>query len=218
MKTTRPREVRAAMKQKTTQTLFAYWNAVRRERLAPRRFEIEPARIAEILPETFILEKAGAESYRFRLAGTRICEVFGVELRGSDLLDGWAMADHDKLLDVLVSVSERGGVGVLEIEVTSDRGHTALLEIAILPLVHTGQTIDRLLGSIAPTDTPAWLGHEPVVTRRLVSTDVVWPEGKPHDMVERQQNQSPFLPHIRSARIVRSDRRQFRVYDGGRDV
>ena len=28
-------------------------------------------------------------------------------------------------------------------------------------------------------------------------------------------NQSPFQAHIRNARIVRSERRQFRVYDGG---
>ena len=45
------------MQQRTNQILFAYWNDVRGERLAPRRFEIEPARIATILPETFILER-----------------------------------------------------------------------------------------------------------------------------------------------------------------
>ena len=77
------------MKQKTSQILFAYWNEVRGSRVAPRRFEIEPSRISEILPETFILERLDRETYRFRLAGTRICEEFGQELRGTNFLDGW---------------------------------------------------------------------------------------------------------------------------------
>ena len=46
---------------------------------------------------------------------------------------------------------------------------------------------------------------------------IVWPDGEPDgrplgDMLHRQV---PFLPHVRKARIVRSERRQFRVYDGG---
>ena len=37
------------MKQTTIQTLYAYWDGVRAGRIAPRRLEIEPARIAAIL-------------------------------------------------------------------------------------------------------------------------------------------------------------------------
>lgn len=205
------------MKQKTTQALYAYWNAVRRDRLAPRRFEIEPARIPDLLPVTFILERMGAEKYRFRLAGTRICEVFGSELRGTDLLDGWSVADHDELLGLIHNVTDRGAVGVATVDLETAGGHRAELEILILPLLHTNDTVDRLLGAISVADDPDWLGHEQPATRRLVSVETIWPEGKPHEMVERQHHQAPFLSHIRSARIVRSNRRQFRVYDGGRD-
>ena len=75
------------MQQPTSRQLYAYWDRVRNGRVAPRRFEIEPAKIATILPETFIVEDAGMLGYRFRLAGTKICEHFGRELRGADLLD-----------------------------------------------------------------------------------------------------------------------------------
>ena len=77
------------MKQKTSQILYAYWNGVRGERMAPRRFEIEPARIATILPETFILERLDTDTFVYRLAGTRMCEQFGCEFRGANFLDGW---------------------------------------------------------------------------------------------------------------------------------
>ena len=74
------------MQQPTSRQLYAYWDHVRNGRVAPRRFEIEPSMIAAMLPETFIVEGTGALGYRFRLAGTRICEQFGREVRGADLL------------------------------------------------------------------------------------------------------------------------------------
>ena len=45
------------MKNRTSQILFAYWNEARQGRVAPRRLDIEPARIAGILSETMILEQ-----------------------------------------------------------------------------------------------------------------------------------------------------------------
>ncbi|MEO1694679.1 MAG: PAS domain-containing protein, partial [Pseudomonadota bacterium] len=45
------------MKHSTSHSLYAYWNEVRDGRPAPRRFEIEPSRIAHILSETLILER-----------------------------------------------------------------------------------------------------------------------------------------------------------------
>src|SRR5947209_8169807 len=75
------------MKQRTSQIIYRYWNEVRGTRLAPTRLEIEPGRIAEVLSETFILENTDTGSYVFRLAGTRICDQFGHELRGRSFLD-----------------------------------------------------------------------------------------------------------------------------------
>ena len=64
------------MRHRTTQIIYSYWNEARQGRLAPRRFDIEPARIAGVLAETTILEQVDNETYRFRLAGTRITEQF----------------------------------------------------------------------------------------------------------------------------------------------
>jgi len=67
------------MQQPTSRQLYAYWDGIRNGRIAPRRFEIEPARIASLLPETFIAECTGLLGFRFRLAGTKICEHFGCQ-------------------------------------------------------------------------------------------------------------------------------------------
>ena len=54
------------MKHKTSNILYSYWNKVRGDRVTPRRFEIEPAQIAAILPATFILERVDAERVYWR--------------------------------------------------------------------------------------------------------------------------------------------------------
>ena len=103
--------VGGVMQQPTSRQLYAYWDRVRNGRIAPRRFEIEPAKIASILPETFIAEGAGLLGYRFRLAGTKICEQFGRELRGADLLGLWEEPDRDAFASLLRNVFTDAAVG-----------------------------------------------------------------------------------------------------------
>ncbi len=203
------------MKHKTTQALYAYWNDMRNGRFAPRRFEIEPARIAELLPETFVLERLDAETYRFRLSGTRISDDFGHDFRGQNFLDGWMEEDRITLVRQLGSIASQGSVGVLEIEASSPGRRSTHFEVLLLPLLHNRDSVDRFLGSIAALDPPSWLGAERLDRKRLVSHTMIWPDGRPHQMIDKMHRQSPFLPHVRNARIVRIDRRQFRVYDGG---
>jgi hypothetical protein len=207
------------MKQKTSQTLYAYWNALRGDRLAPRRFEIEPARIASILPETFILEQTGdidrpfGASYMFRLAGTRICEQFGVEFRGANFLDLWDELERADLEANLAEIASLGGGGVLTFGAMNASGRGATFEALILPLMHTKPTADRFLGAISCVDLPIWLGSERLVSQHVLNWDTIWPGGRTPARLE--QHQAPFAAELSGGRIVRSDRRQFRVLDGG---
>jgi len=57
------------MRHPTSQALYAYWNEMRGERIAPQRLEIQPARIGAVLPDTFILERCDSRTFRYRLAG-----------------------------------------------------------------------------------------------------------------------------------------------------
>lgn len=204
------------MNSRSLQTLLAYWNDVRRGRLAPRRFEIEPSRIAEHLPDTFILERIDAETYRFRLAGTRMCELMGTEFRGGDFLDHWSAADRTTLEGQLSIMTFQGAIGYFTLEAVAADARSADFEILLLPLIHSPDTIDRFLGIIAPIDPPIWLGSVRLERRQLLTSELIWPDGRPHSIVERLGHQPPFLPEIRNARIVRADRRAFRVYEGGR--
>ncbi len=203
------------MKHPVSERLYSYWNSMRGERLAPKRFEIEPSQIANILPDTFILERVNPEIARFRLAGTRICEAFAAEFRGLNLFDLFTLADKITLQREFSVIARQGAVGVFEIEGRSQSGRKVDFELVVAPLMHTREVIDRYLGSIAPIDPPDWLGSEMIPERRLVSHALIWPDGRPHTLTDAMVRQSPFMPHVRGARLVRIDRRQFRVYDGG---
>jgi hypothetical protein len=203
------------MQQRATQSLFAYWNGVRGGRVAPRRFEIEPSRIADLLADTFILERIDTEHFRFRLAGTRICDLLGPALRSSDFLEPWRDDDREVLQHMFHGMATQGGVGLLVAEAKDDAGMVMQFEILLLPLLHTREVADRFLGCMVPLNSVQRDGLEHLTLSRLVSHELIWPDGRPHDVIEKVDRQVPFLPHIRTARIVRSERRQFRVYDGG---
>lgn len=205
----------AHMQHKTSQILYAYWNEVRGSRLAPRRFDIEPSGIASILPETFILERLDTRRAPFRLTGTRICENFGEDLRGRNFLDLWRDGDRSDIEQDLATLADKGAVASITFEASRRNGDKVMFEATILPLLHLRQVVTRFIGSISAADAPYWLGTESLTIGAIVKREIIWPDGRPHPVIERLSHQSPFLPAMQGARVVRFERRQFRVLEGG---
>lgn len=208
------------MRHPATQALYAYWNEVRRDRLAPRRLEIQPARIGDVLLDTFILERADQKEFRFRLAGTRVSARFSIDLRAQDFLACWREADRSLLEHHLEAISDLGRVGVFtgEGQVRDDNGEqiAAAFELLVLPLVHTGQSIDRLLCLMVPLETEVSRPEPQIRDLRLMAAEAIWPNGQAAEPSRAGEGrQLPLHPHVRLARIVRQGRRQFRVYEGG---
>ncbi len=203
------------MKEAVSQSLLTYWNDLRGDRPAPKRFEIEPSAIAHYLPDTFILERVDYATLRFRLAGTRISEAFGMDLRGRDLLDLFNEQDRQTLQGQIAIITSKAAVGVFEISADDRQGHSALFEVTMMPLIHTRDVVERYLGSFALIDRPQWLGLVPLTHRSLVRHNLIWPDQETPVEVDALDRQTPFFPAVREARIVRSARRQFRVYEGG---
>ncbi len=205
------------MKHRTSEILYSYWNEVRQGRLAPRRFDIEPAKISAILAETMILEHTGPASYRFRLAGTRIVDRFGRELRGTDFLDLWRSEDRERVLSLLEQLAHDGGCGLLTFEGETTAGDVVPFEAVVLPLIHTRDVVDRYLGAISSSVPLSWLEGHPVVSLRLLEERLVVAEEARVELLQADWMRPSLAlnPAIVGGRIVRVDRRQFRVLDGG---
>ncbi len=105
------------MKHEGSIALFQYWNRLRNGRPAPRRTEIEPADIKTLLADTFILEKDARGEPVFRLAGTRLCALYGRELKGFSFASLWREKDQR-----LLSRLAEGSFGSKSIVVVSYEG------------------------------------------------------------------------------------------------
>jgi hypothetical protein len=65
------------MKHAASRELYAYWQEKRGTRPAPERTEIEPGAIRGVLADAFILALDRGSGHPIRLAGTRLCALFG---------------------------------------------------------------------------------------------------------------------------------------------
>ncbi len=204
------------MKQTASLWLFTYWNELRNGRKAPNRFEIEPKKIGPLLPETFILETDDTRSFRFRLAGTRICETYGYELKGLDFISFWKdRNDAEAVESLLHTIKEDGSAGLLEFTATNSEGDDCRFEILLLPLIHAGEQVNRIMGSLSSIDDPYWLGSKRLKSQKLDNLDLIWPDIKPD--FSRPDTDNLTITASGIDRIVSSNGRLFRVIDGGKD-
>ena len=203
------------MKQRTSMWLYAYWNGLRGGRLAPERFEVQPAEIASLLPETFIAEVNGPENYDFRLVGTRICEQFGRELRGENLLDLWEADNREAIETLLQGTVDDGSVSHVEFDACASADRKVRFELLVLPLVHASRRINRLMGCLSAVEQPYWLGTTPLQQLDIVDAKIIWPDSQPHFLPAGHKNDEP-APAPQARAVVTGDGRILHVYDGGR--
>lgn len=146
------------MKHATSRLLFSYWDKLRGDRAAPERSQIEPGQIRHILADTFILGIEPDSRAAFRLAGTRVCALFGRDLTGTDFNALWPSdrrVEPDQLTDLVTSDTVGTVSGMVG---ESELGSVIGLELILLPLRHHGSTNRRMIGALSPSALPSWLG------------------------------------------------------------
>lgn len=192
------------MKHKATQDLFAYWNGLRGIRQAPERSEVDPAAIRGALGDTIMLAREPGQRATFRLAGTRVCALFGRELKNETFQPLWEPGSRHELDTLLASAAEEATGFVAGAKAEVDDGDPVNVEMLMLPLFHRGSTDGRLIGTLAPLARPVWLGAQAVRSLTLVS----WRAVGPH--IDRT-----VVPRFVTV-PAELERRSFIVHDGGR--
>ncbi|PKQ09237.1 MAG: PAS domain-containing protein [Alphaproteobacteria bacterium HGW-Alphaproteobacteria-12] len=176
-----------SMKHKTNQALFDYWNAIRAGRPAPRRSEIEPGNIRRILPYVFILERKDRGDYRFRLAGTGLCSVYGMEFRGHNMLSMWQDDCVENLKQALEDVTREATISVVEYTATTNDRREATFEMILLPLAHEDGSVSRVLGAAVPIDQFPWIGDRLLARQWIDRLRRLDPERMPKRMPVAEQ-------------------------------
>jgi hypothetical protein len=166
------------MKHAATRMIFSYWDTLRGERAAPERGEIEPGEIRHVLADTFILEIKNDRQCEFRLAGTRICALFGRELKGADFNVIWSESERtDAQRNIDTVTMETAGI-VAGLVGKTPSGNPLDLEMILLPLRHRGKTHSRVLGALSPAILPPWLGFDSLSEVSTSSMRIIWPTGR----------------------------------------
>jgi hypothetical protein len=190
------------MKHLSSRTLFAHWNDRRGNRPAPERGEIDPASIRVALADSFILSFNRLTKHPFRLAGTRLCGLFGRELKGHGFVELWDRPKQHQISDLAAVVADESlGVVAGAVGATAE-GFAVELELLLLPLRHCGRTHVRLIGTLAPLAAPYWLGSSPVHSMALGAHRYLGPAAEAAPAA---------LPVEERARV----RHGLLVYDGG---
>ena len=155
------------MKHVSSALVLDYWQDRRRNRPAPDRADIDPGEIRQALGDTFMLAADFVEQLRFRLAGTRVCALFGREIKGESFAALWSEDSRRQIDELVTIVSEEATGAVAGLVGSTADGSTTDVEMLILPLAHTGLARIRAMGVLAPVVPPYWLGEKPVVELSL---------------------------------------------------
>lgn len=150
------------MRLQTTIDIFDYWNALRGEQDAPLKSQIEPGAIRHLLSSLFILEAEADRHIRFRLAGTKICDLFGRDLSGERFSILWARGQHEDIERTAAGVMDHAIPALFNATGYSTAGHHAAFEIIMMPLRSPEGGCRRLLGAIAPVVGASWLEIVPL--------------------------------------------------------
>jgi hypothetical protein len=151
------------MKHASTRAVFNYWNERRGSRSAPARADIDPVGIRHALGDTFLLSADFVDQLRFRLAGTRICALFGREIKGEVLSELWSEKSRQAMQDILSIVTDETAGAVTGLTGRAEDGATLDLEMLLLPLARAGHARTGVLGVLVPTAPAYWIGERPIV-------------------------------------------------------
>ena len=164
------------MNAKILSELRNYWEKLRAGRLAPYRSELDPRKFEGALEHMFILEQLGPSQVRVRLAGMKICEMMGMEVRGMPpeaLMDAPYREEFTRHMN---SVLNAPAVIELDLQACDNRGKVCNGQMLLLPLRSDFGEVTRVLGCVLVEHTIAFppvnfaiTGHRIDIIKETVS-------------------------------------------------
>lgn len=125
----------------------AYWTALRRGDDVPSRSQIDPRGLENILSNTFILERIAPGIARFRLAGSMVNDMAGMEVRGMPVTAFFTTEARKQLSSAMEHMFETPAIVELELQIEAPRLRTPReARMLLLPLRSDLGDISRVLG------------------------------------------------------------------------
>lgn len=134
----------------------AYWTALRRGDDVPSRSQIDPRGLENILSNTFILESIAPGIARFRLAGSLVNEMAGMEVRGMPVTAFFTADARKQLSNAMEHMFETPAVVELGLQIEAPRQKAPrAARMLLLPLRSDLGDISRVLGILVADEGTA---------------------------------------------------------------
>ena len=154
----------------SSRLLFEAFDAMRGERSAPRREDLDLRQVRRLVPYLFIAEQdASSRDFRWRLAGTAVCALMGGEVTGRSFTTGWAEFEANLIRRVLTSVSASHQPALMRMRFITDQGQAIVAEMAAVPLMAADGQTTQVLGGLFAFADPAIKHFDALTGRELVS-------------------------------------------------
>ena len=138
------------MKHPSSREFFAYWDGRRGTARAPDRSDIEPSAVRDLLGDIFVLSCDADAGHPFRVAGTRVCALFGRDVKDQSFSELFKADSRREIEDIVSIVAEETLPVVAGLTATSQHGAAAHLELLLLPFNARAHTPISLTGLLAP--------------------------------------------------------------------
>ncbi len=128
------------------QRLLSYWQSTLNGRTAPRREDLLPEELGDLLPWVVLLDIVGSPPrFRVRLAGTGVVREYGAEITGRFLDELDIGAAHDRALEEHRRTVEECRPIIGTFDFRKQDGRWVTFERISLPLSADGETVNMLL-------------------------------------------------------------------------
>ena len=161
------------MKHRNSHLMVGYWSRLRKGRDVPDQTDVDPRQIKRMLASIFILEATDPARPVYRLAGTTLCDRFGMELKATNFLSHWEAQSRGALVTSLrQALSGKHPICVSSIASTSECG-MAEMETILAPVSFGANVPTRFLGFAQVLSDPTPLAGKPIAFERLVSCQII---------------------------------------------
>ena len=179
----------------------SYWEGLRDGRCVPRRSQIDPRGMEDILEFAFILERVPQGAARFRLAGLHLCDLAGMEVRGMPLTG--LIRDEDRLRCHTVTEQVFSAPAIVEMHLLPAGSDKGIARLLMMPLTNDEGTINRAFGALVHSGP---LPQEPALFEILSVRTIALGVNAPIEHLGLAEAQKPFHGQGRShLRLITKD-------------
>lgn len=127
-----------------------HWQSLRVDGALPKRSDLSPKDMGAHLDKVFLLERIGTGHVRFRLCGSMLCDILGMDLRGMPLSALFEPPYRDQLSGLIEECFQRPAI--LNMSLSAGWSASGNYRMALWPMLSDLGDASRALGCLVAED------------------------------------------------------------------